>query len=418
MNEPLFSRWLEGPLRELLARPYVHVLFGARQTGKSTLLARLLPEAALRLNFADPLDRAPYLANPGRFLADCRALPTRGAPHTVFVDEAQAVPEIFNAVQTLYDSDKRRWRFILCGSSARKLRQTGANLLPGRSFLHRLFPLTLAERPSDTPCSRHAESPLPFAWPDDARPEHPFPSADLETRLAYGDLPGVVIAPEGDRARLLRAYAHAHLEEEIRREALVRDWGAFMRFLQFAAAESGQILNYAAISQETGISQPTVKSHYQLLEDMFVGLAVPAFSGSPRKNLLSTPRFYFFDLGVRHGAAGLNAGRDIVRANPGPLFEQWVGLELWKRLSYLDRGALSYYRTRDGAEVDFIVESNRRFTPIEVKWTENPAPEDARSVVRFLADHPKQADRGYVICRCRRPTQLHEQVTALPWFDL
>ncbi len=120
-------------------RPYVHVLFGARQTGKSTLLNQLMPEPALRLNFADPLDRAPYLANPGRFLADCRALPAHRGPHLVLVDEAQAVPEIFNAVQTLYDSHKRRWRFVLCGSSARKLRQTGANLLPGRSFLHRLF---------------------------------------------------------------------------------------------------------------------------------------------------------------------------------------------------------------------------------------------------------------------------------------
>ncbi len=107
-----------------------------------------------------------------------------------------------------------------------------------------------------------------------------------------------------------------------------------------------------------------------------------------------------------------------MRASPGPLFEQWVGLELWKRLRYLDQGALSYYRTRDGAEVDFIVEAKGRFTPIEVKWTENPSPEDARSVVCFLADHPKKADRGFVICRCRRPTQLRERVTALPWFDL
>jgi len=420
MSEPHFARWLEEPLRDQLARPYVHLLFGARQTGKSTLLQQVIPDPALRLNFADPLERAPYLANPGRFLADCRALPDHGVPHFVLVDEAQAVPEIFDAVQTLYDADKGRWRFILCGSSARKLRQTGANLLPGRSFQHRLYPLTLMERPADSPRSRHAECPLPFPSPEESSPRPPrrFPPADLETRLAYGDLPGVVTAPEPDRAPLLRAYAQAHLEEEMRREAMVRDWGAFLRFLQFAAVESGQILNYAAISQETGISQPTVKAHYQLLEDMFVGFTVPAFSGSPRKNLLSTPRFYFFDLGVRHGAAGLNAGRDIVRANPGPLFEQWVGLELWRRLRYLNEGSLSYYRTRDGTEVDFIVERGGRLIPIEVKWTENPAPKDARSLVKFLADHSRTADAGYVICRCRRPTRLHERVVALPWFDL
>ena len=97
------------------------------------------------------------------------------------------------------------------------------------------------------------------------------------------------------------------------------------------AGSPGQIVNFAAISQESGVSQPTVKSHYQLLEDMFVGFRVEAFSRSPRKTLLSTPKFLFFDLGVRHAAAGLTASPDVVKTNPGPFFEQWVGLELWKR---------------------------------------------------------------------------------------
>ncbi len=109
---------------------------------------------------------------------------------------------------------------------------------------------------------------------------------------------------------------------------MVKDWAAFLRFLRLAAMESGQTLNYAGVSNETGLSQPTVKSYYQLLEDMFVGFSVPAWSGSPRKHLLSTPRFLIFDLGLRHAAAGLRASRDVVRANPGPLFEQWVGIEL------------------------------------------------------------------------------------------
>ena len=115
-------------------------------------------------------------------------------------------------------------------------------------------------------------------------------------------------------------------------------------------------MNYAAISNETGISQPTVKGYYQLLEDMFIGVRVLAWTKSPRKNLLSTPKFLLFDLGVRHAAAGLEVSRATIRSNPGPLFEQWVGLELWRRLQYLGHGELSYLRTRDGAEVDFIVE--------------------------------------------------------------
>jgi len=220
------------------------------------------------------------------------------------------------------------------------------------------------------------------------------------------------------RKTLLRAYAIAHLEEEIRREAMVKDWAAFVRFLRLAATESGQILNYAAISRETGLSQPTVKSHYQLLDDMFIGFSITAWSGSSRKHLLSTPRFLLFDLGLRHAAAGLTPSRDVVRANPGPLFEQWVGIELWKRLQYLGGGTLHYLRTKDGAEVDFIIAHRGKLTPVEVKWTENPSVSDARHLLTFLREHPRTAQHGYLICRCRLPRQLHDKVTALPWFCL
>ncbi len=414
----MFDRWYLDELRHKLTRPYVHLVFGARQTGKSTLLNVVLPPDTLRIDFADPLERSRHLANPGEFGRLCRALPSRKASHFVFVDEAQAVPAIFGAVQSLYDGDKRRWRFVLCGSSARKLRMTGTNLLPGRSILHHLFPLTLAEHPAGTPRISHAESPLPFAWPEGGSPARPFPAWDLPARLAYGALPGIVAADEQDRAGLLKAYALIHLEEEIRREALVKDWGAFVRFLQLAAAESGQLLNYAAISQEAGISQPTVKAHYQLLEDMFVGIRVPAWVRSPRKNILSTPKFLLFDVGVRNAAAGLSPSPEVVKANPGPLLEQWVGIELWKRLQYLGDGKLYHQRTKDGAEVDFVVERGGKLTPVEVKWTENPSTSDARHLRSFLAEERKEAIHGYIVCRCPRPLRIDENVTALPWFCL
>ena len=209
-----------------------------------------------------------------------------------------------------------------------------------------------------------------------------------------------------------------HLEEEIRREALVRDWGAFVRFLTLAAAESGDVVNFAAISQESGISQPTVKSYYELLEDMFVGFKVQAFSKSARKNLLSTPRFFFFDLGVRHAAAGLRPSRNIVRAVGGPLLQQWVGIELWKRITYLGDGTLFHFRTKDGAEIDFVLERKGQYTPIEVKHTERPTPKDARHVLTFLSENPRRARHGFVVCRVPRPLALHDRVTALPWFCL
>ncbi|MGO9200444.1 MAG: ATP-binding protein, partial [Limisphaerales bacterium] len=164
--------------------------------------------------------------------------------------------------------------------------------------------------------------------------------------------------------------------------------------------------------------QPTVKSHYQLLEDMFVGFRIEAFSRSSRKALLSTPKFLFFDLGVRHAAAGLTATPDVVKVNVGGFFEQWIGIELWKRLQYLGEGKLYHLRTKDGAEVDFIIDRGGTLTPIEVKWSENPTVQDARHLLTFLGEHPKQAKQGYIVCRCSRPAQLHEKITALPWFCL
>lgn len=414
----MFDRWYADELRASLARPYVHLVFGARQTGKTTLLNAVLPEETVRVDFADPMERSRHLANPGLFLDLCRGLPADREGQFVFVDEAQAVPAVFDAVQHLYDHNPRRWRFVLCGSSARKLRKTGANLLPGRSFFHRLYPLTLVEHPPVPDRIPYATSPLALAWRTEAAPTRLFPAADLETRLAFGALPGVVAGDERDRPRILSAFAMVHLEEEIRREALVKDWGAFLRFLELAAAESGQAVNYAGIAQESGLSQPTIKSHYQLLVDMFIGFWVPAYSGSKRKNLLSTPKFLIFDLGVRHAAAGLKPSRDTANANPGVFFEQWVGTELWKRLQYLGEGKLHYLRTHDGMEVDFIVEQGGALTPIEVKWTENPGLKDARHLLTFLGDYPRQARHAYIVCRCPRPLRIHEQITALPWFCL
>lgn len=192
---------------------------------------------------------------------------------------------------------------------------------------------------------------------------NPFPEWDLLTRLAFGSLPGIVTADLQDRPGLLKGY-------------------------------------------------------YQLLEDMFIGLRVPAYLRSPRKNLLSTPKFLFFDLGVRHAAAGLNPSLELAKTNPGPVFAQWVGIELWNRLQFLGDGNLYHQRTRDGAEVDFIIERAGTLTPVEVKWTEYPTMTDARHLLAFLVEKPKEAAHGYVIYRCPRPLQLHDKITALPWFCL
>lgn len=412
----MYTRWYGSILSKRMERPFVHIIFGARQTGKSTLIKSLLPADALVVDLADPAERMRHLSNPDEFKSICMALPPSKNAKTIFVDEVQFVPSIFDAVQHLYDNDKHRWKFILCGSSARKLRKAGTNLLPGRSFLHHLYPLVLLEQPASSSNARLF--PLTLAWPKNMKSRH-FREWTIENRLAYGSLPGVVTAEERDRPLILQSYSAIHLEEEIKREALVKDWGSFLRFLRLAAVESGNILNYTAISNETGISSPTVKSHYQLLEDMYIGFFVSAFSKSQRKNLLSTPKFLFFDTGVRNSAAGLTPSPQTVMANPGPVFEQWVGIELWKRLGYLGSGRLFYMRTKDGFEIDFIIElADGSLIPVEVKWTENPNAGDARHLVRFIDENRKCCQKGFVVCRCKNPMQITDNVTAISWKDL
>ena len=409
----MFDRLYSDRFAAQSAKPYVSLLFGARQTGKSTLLRSVYPEPSLRIDLANAEDRLRYGTSAAGFVQACRGLAKGRHPATVIVDEAQLSPGIFDAVQHLYDEDKKRWRFILCGSSARKLRRIGANLLPGRSLYHRLYPLVQAEIAPGAAAATPIPSP---AW---ATPTaRPFPEMTLIDRLAFGALPGIITAPVEDRAALLRSYAAIYLEEEVRREAASINLGNFARFLQLAALESGQIVNYAAIARHVGITAKTIQSYYALLEDMFVGFTLPAFSGSARQGVLSTPRFYFFDLGVRHAAGDLPPEPTLVLAHPGPLLEQWVGIELWKRLGYLGEGKLSYFRTKTGVEIDYILEHRGKLLPIEVKWTDRPDFSDARHLRGFLDDHKKSAPEGLVICRCPRPLQLAPNIRALPWWML
>jgi len=166
------------------------------------------------------------------------------------------------------------------------------------------------------------------------------------------------------------------------------------------------------------VTGKTIQSYYAILEDMFIGFSLPAFSGSTRQGVLTTPRFYFFDLGVRHAAARLTIAPAAVSGDPGRLFEQWVGIEIWKRLGYLGEGQLSYFRTKTGVEVDFIIKHGQKRIPIEVKWTDRPTLSDARHLLGFLAEHPKTARTGYIVCRCKHPLQLAPNIRAIPWQQL
>jgi predicted AAA+ superfamily ATPase len=422
-----YSRWYEARLRRFLEKPFVHIVFGARQTGKSTLIRRIIPPDTLIINLAEPQERMRYLGDPQELIRNCRALKKTDGPRTVFIDEVQLVPDLFNAIQSLYDEDKTAFRFILCGSSARRLKATGANLLPGRSILHRLFPLISEEYSEDAEPLGDGLSPLPLSQlplahsPEGLAGFQRFPVRGLEDRLAFGDLPGIAALDDAEaRREVLKSYAAVHLEGEIRREASLRDLPAFLRFLRLAAVNSGSMVNIAGLSREVGISAPTIRSYYQLLEDMFIGFTVPAFSGSEQKSLVSAGRFYFFDMGVRNAAAGIRIDESIVSLDPGHFFEQWVGMTLYRKLSYLGEGRLSHYRTRGGAEIDFILEREGggqapSLLPIEAKWTQVPSIKDARHLRSFIDASGGRAKKGFIVCRCSRPQQLDDQITAIPW---
>lgn len=414
----IFDRWYKARFQRLMDKPFVHIMFGARQTGKSTLIKQLLPVDARVFDLSEPEQRLRFLADPQMLIRICRSIPKENdAPTIIFIDEVQTVPELLNAIQSLYDGDKTRFRFILCGSSARRLQTTGANLLPGRSILHRLHPLINEEYERIDSWKDLSLSPLPLPQTN-TQVSVPllFPARSLENRLVYGDLPAIAcLTDDEERREVLRSYAAIHLESEIRSEAAIRQWPAFLHFLKLAATRSGPLINFQALAKEIGVSGPTIQSYYQLLEDMYVGFSVPSFSGSPYKAVVSSHRFYFFDLGVRNAISGAPLEESLVQLDPGHFFEQWVACELYRKLSYCGEGQLYHYRTRGGAEIDFIVRWKNKLIPIEAKWTDTPTLRDARHLRSFIDSSQGAASRGYIVCRSPFPQQLDEHIVALPW---
>lgn len=385
----------------------VRLLFGARQTGKSTLLNRLTDPNAHVFNLQERRTRLELEREPHVFTQTLEANTRQRT--IVCVDEIQKVPALLDEVQYLHDKNPGRFMFLLTGSSARKLKTSAANLLPGRAHLFHLCPLILAER-HGTILGRVFPMPVMTTF------QAGFPEPVLDVMLLYGNLPGVTLESVASRTRTLESYVELYLEEEIRREALVRNVGAFQQFLELAAMESGGITNLTGISRESGVPLATLRTFYQVLEDTFIGYRIPAFGAAGRKRVLTTPRFLFFDNGVRNAAAHLRLDSDLLKTQKGLLFENWVGQELIHRCLYAGRTyRLSFWRTAHGAEVDYVLETPDEVIPIEVKASESPSEADARHVKLFLTTYPDRARRGYVVCRCSAPRRLTESIEAIPW---
>jgi predicted AAA+ superfamily ATPase len=383
------ARQLQPILARHLARGKSVLLLGPRQTGKTTLVGEL--GADLAVSLASPSARQRYERDPS-VLADeigaLRAQAPRRPPPLVIVDEVQKVPALMDVGQDLID--RRQARFVFTGSSARKLRRgRDLNLLPGRVVVLRLDPLTLEERPPGS----------------------------LDEALLDGALPAIrLTADAGDREADLRSYVETYLEEEVRQEALVRNVGAYGRFLELAAREAGRVANYSRISQDVGVSSVTIQSYYDILCDCLVAERVePVTRSASRKKLTKASRFLLFDTGVARAAA--REGRMLPLSRKGELFEQFIGIEAIRfcRLHAPD-ARLRFWRDPDGPEVDWVVEHPGGFLPIEVKLGDRPTERDARHLNVFLEEYGGR--QGLVVCSSPRRLRLTRMVTAVPWQDL
>ncbi|MBI5525031.1 MAG: ATP-binding protein [Deltaproteobacteria bacterium] len=334
-------------------------LFGPRQVGKTTLLEGV-PDA-IRIDLLDPDEQLAFNKSPNLLRERLSAAPQR---RTVVIDEIQRVPRLLDVVQSLFDHD-RSLRFIMSGSSARKLRSGQANLLGGRIRTLNLHPLTAAE--------------IGGAF-------------RLDQALTYGTLPRVAIelgAGSHEEARaILKAYVTMYLREEIKAEALVRSLHGFQNFLDVAAAQFAEQVNFSAVSRECQVAYATVREFYSILEDTLVGFFLKPHARSERKRMSLAPKFYFFDNGVTRAALhALPAAPNP--AERGRLFEQWFIQEVNRLNDYGDKDwMLSFWRTSHGAEVDLLIErAGRIIAAFESKSTPNISAADLSGLKAFSETH-------------------------------
>jgi predicted AAA+ superfamily ATPase len=357
------------------------LILGPRQVGKSTLLESLKPD--FHVNLAHPATFRQYVARPERFADELRAAP--GA-QLVFIDEVQRVPALLVLVQVLIDEGRDRRRFLLSGSSARKLRRGQANLLPGRAHVHSLHPLLARELGSDF---------------------------DLDRALAHGTLPGIYAEPDSQiRAQDLRSYTDTYLREEIQAEALVRNLGGYARLLELVAASSGKILNVNSLCSDAGVGYETARRYLTVIEDTLVAFRIPAWSGSDRMQLVNHPKLYLFDLGVRNALLRRPLDAPLIDER-GLLLEHFIAYELHRRLGSLwPQADLHYFRTRDGLKVDFILSVGRKLWAIEVKSSTDISRGATTGVVQFAERTPNVERRIVVFLGSRK--QLVDGVEVLP----
>jgi predicted AAA+ superfamily ATPase len=357
------------------------LLLGARQVGKSTLIRAL--GAELIINLADEAQYLTYAKDPARLRREVSAL---RSPSRIMIDEVQRVPALLNTVQALMDEGTRH-RFILTGSSARKLKRGQANLLPGRVLFEVLDPLSIWELAEDF---------------------------DLERALQVGTLPGIYLDRESG-TDVLDSYVATYLREEIQAEALLRDVGSYARFLDLAAASSGQWVNYSKLASDSEIAKETIRRYFQILEDTLLAFRIPPFEvkRSPRR-VSQRDRVLFFDVGVRNALLGLHRG-PLPSTEKGHVFEHWFILQClyFIRARHLP-WQVSAYRTESGAEVDLVIDTKSSLIAIECKLGRNVGTGDLTGL-RSFAEIAHRPLKAYVVFRGERAQRLGAGIEAVPY---
>lgn len=325
-------------------------LWGARQTGKSTLLKMLFPDTRyIDLLKSDEFER--YNRRPALLREELSLLPEN---ELVIIDEIQKIPALLDEVHWLISN--HHLRFILSGSSARKLRRSGVNLLGGRAIRKHLYPFVSAE----------------------------IPGFDLIKACNNGTLPRHYLVENATNR--LHAYVGDYLQQEIKAEALTRNLNTFSRFMEIAALSNGEILNYKNIASECGVSAPTVKEYFSILEETLIGYTIPAFTRNVKRRVIQSPKFYYFDVGIANFLLRRTA---IQPGSPefGHAFEHFILQEIIAYIGYFrPLQNLSYWRTSSGYEVDAIIGNAE--VAIEIKSSDEVQSHHTKGLKAFSEEFP------------------------------
>ena len=341
-------------------------LWGARKTGKSTYLKQLYPTAK-KFDLLDSRLELQFQKSPWEFRSEVLKLDASALKQPIVVDEVQKVPAIMDEIHWLIENSPAY--FILCGSSARKMRRVGVNLLGGRAWGYKFFPLVYPEIKDDF---------------------------DLLKIFNNGLIPSHY--QSSSAKKMIQSYITDYLTTEIKAESLVRNLAAFNRFLESVAFSHGEMINYSNIARDVGVDAATVKEYYQILEDTLVGYFLYPYKKTANRRIISfVPKFYFFDTGIANrlvgntiaAAKGIEAGRSL---------EHYIFLELYAyiKLNDLDH-KIGYWRTHTGIEVDFVMYLNKGLPiPIEVKISSNIHKTELKNLKIFMSEYGVKT--SYIVC--------------------